>query len=239
MTAEARARPRFRLDLRLTLCAVPALALLVGLGVWQLQRLEWKEGIIAERAARLAAPPLAIEDVGDADWRSLEHRRVRLSGRYLHDREMLVVNRLRRGRAGYGLVTPMVLGDGTAVLVDRGWVPLEWAGSRPAVRPPGGGEGMAGLLRAGGRLNSWLPDNDPAAGQWFFVDVPAMSAHAGLGRARPYYVRLLPEAGRTGFPAPEGAGEPIPNRHLEYALTWFALAATLVAVFALYHVRRK
>lgn len=239
MTAEAPARRRFRLDLRLTFCAVPALAVLVGLGAWQLQRLDWKEGVIAERAARLAAPPLAIEDIGDADWRGLEHRRVRLSGRYLHDREMLVVNRLRRGQAGYGLVTPLVLGDGAAVLVDRGWVPLSWPEGPRAGRPPAGEDGAAGLLRAGGRLNSWQPDNDPAAGQWFFVDVPRMSAHAGLGRARPYYVRLLPEPGRTGFPVPRGAGEPIPNRHLEYALTWFALAAALVAVFALYHVRRR
>ena len=238
MAAEAPVR-RFRLDLRLTLCAVPALALLIGLGVWQLQRLEWKEGLIAERAAGLAAPALAIEDIREANWKGLEHRRVRLSGRYLHDREMLIVNRLRRGRAGYGLVTPMLLGDGTSVLVDRGWVPLEWADRRPAVRPVDGSDGLVGVLRAGGRLNSWLPDNDPAGGQWFFVDVPQMSAHVGLERARPYHVRLLPAAGRTGFPEPQDARGTISNRHLEYALTWFALAAVLVVIFVLYHLRRR
>ncbi len=238
MAAEVPRRCRLRLDLRLTLCAVPALALLIGLGVWQLQRLEWKEGLIAERAARLAAPALAIEDIREADWKGLEHRRVRLSGRYLHDREMLVVNRLRRGRAGYGLVTPMLLGDGTSVLVDRGWVPLEWADRRPAVRLADGRPAV-GMLRAGGRLNSWLPDNDPAGAQWFFVDVPQMSAAAGLERARPYYVHLLSAAGRAGFPEPQDARGGISNRHLEYALTWFALAVVLVVIFALYHLRRR
>ena len=237
MAAEAPAG--HRLDLRLTLCAVPALALLIGLGVWQLQRLEWKEDLIAERAVRFAAPALAVEDIREADWRGFEHRRVRLIGRYLHDREMLVVNRLRRGQAGYGLVTPMLLGDGTSVLVDRGWVPLGWAGRRPSVRPQDGRDGVDGVLRAGGRHNSWLPDNDPAGGQWFFVDVPQMSARAGLERVRPYHVRLLPAAGRTGFPEPQDVRGRIPNRHLEYALTWFALAAVLAVIFVLYHLRRR
>ena len=66
-----------------------------------------------------------------------------------------------------------------------------------------------------------------------------MSAHAGLERARPYHVRLLPAAGRAGFPEPQDARGKISNRHLEYALTWFALAVVLVVIFALYHLRRR
>ncbi len=229
----ADAAPRRRLDVRLALCALPAFALLVGLGFWQLQRLEWKEGLIAERAARLAAPAVAIGEI--RDWRSLERRRVSARGRYLHDRGMRVVNRLRRGRPGHGLVTPLALPDGSAVLVDRGWMPPD-AAPRPE---PAGEVFVVGLLRAGGRSNAWQPRNDPARGEWFFVDAPRMAEAAGLDDAKPFHLQLLPAAGRTGYPEPGGPGAALPNRHLGYALTWFGLAAALAGVFAVHQMRRR
>ena len=97
--------------------------LLIGLGVWQLQRLEWKQALIAERADRGAAAPLAITEVPDDGWKDLEYRRVTLRGRFLHDREMLILNKVRHGQTGFDLVTPMELADGGAVLIHRGWVP--------------------------------------------------------------------------------------------------------------------
>ncbi|NBP73229.1 MAG: SURF1 family protein [Alphaproteobacteria bacterium] len=123
MTAE---RAPFRLNFWMTVCAIPALMLLVGLGVWQLQRLEWKEAIIAERAERRAAAPIALAEVADENWKDLEHRRVTLRGRFLHDREMLVWNKVRHGQTGFDLITPLRLENGGTVLVQRGWVPRAW-----------------------------------------------------------------------------------------------------------------
>ena len=220
---------RRRVDLRLTACAIPAMAVLVGLGVWQVERLDWKEELIAERAARLAAPPVRAETAASGD----EDRRVILRGRYLHDRELPVLNRTLRGVAGRGLLTPMRLEAGGGILVDRGWVPLDRS---PVSRPKGLVE-TVGVLRRGGRPNRWVPDNDPGSGQWFFVDVARMAAHAGLADARPLYAVLLRD-GSEGYPVAAPAFGEIPNKHLEYALTWFSLALVLAVVYALYHLRR-
>lgn len=218
-----------RIDLRLTACAIPAMAVLAGLGVWQVERLDWKEKLIAERAARLAEPPVRAETAASDD----EGRRVILRGRYLHDRELPVLNRTLRGMAGHGLLTPMRLEAGGGILVDRGWAPLD---RTPVSRPKGLVE-TVGVLRRGGRPNRWVPDNDPGSGQWFFVDVARMAAHAGLADARPLYAVLMRD-GREGYPVAAPALGEIPNRHLGYALTWFGLALVLAVVYVVYHLRR-
>ena len=85
-------RPTFGM----TVCAITTFVLLIGLGTWQLQRLEWKENLIAERAEKKVLPPLAISEVPDDDWRRLEHRRITVRGRFQHDKEILIVNQTRR-----------------------------------------------------------------------------------------------------------------------------------------------
>ena len=225
MTADSRRR----IDLRLTACALPAMAILIGLGVWQVERLDWKENLIAERAARFAASPVRAEAAASGD----EGRRVILRGRYLHDREMPILNRTLRGVAGRGLLTPMRLEAGGGILVDRGWAPLD---RTPVSRPKGLVE-TVGVLRRGGRPNRWVPDNDSDSGQWFYVDVARMAAHAGFADERSLYAVLLPDDG-DGYPVAAPALGDIPNKHLEYALTWFGLALVLAVVYAVYHLRR-
>ena len=234
-------RPPIRLNFWMTVCAIPALMLLIGLGTWQLQRLEWKEAIIAQRAERAAAPPLAIAEVPASGWQELEHRRVTLSGRYLHDREMLILNSVRNGEAGFDLVTPFALGQGGIVLVRRGWVPRSWPGGGDDIlrRRPAGSVDLTGTIRDGGKATPWVPDNDPATGQWFYADAAQMAAHAGLTDARPFLVKLAPDSGERGFPKGPHASQAIRNKHLEYAVTWFGLAITLIVVYVAFHLRRR
>ena len=119
-------RQPIRLNFWMTVCAIPALMLLIGLGTWQMQRLEWKEGIIAERAVRQAAPPVRISGIPRNNWQEYEHRRVTLSGTFSHSREILVLNAIRHGQTGYRLIVPFQTTDGRQILVDRGWVPKVW-----------------------------------------------------------------------------------------------------------------
>lgn len=235
MTAERRP---IRLNFWMTVCALPALMILIGLGTWQLQRLEWKEGIIAERAARLAAPPMRIAEVPASNWTDVEHRRIAIRGRYLHDREMLILNKVRHGQAGFELVTPMSLESGGHVLAIRGWVPKAWPDGDIVRRRPEGVVEVTGILRAGARTSPWVPDNSPATGEWFFADAGQMGAHAGLKDARPYFVRLRPSAALEGYPKGPHASQKIRNKHLEYVVTWYGLAASLVVIYVVYHVRR-
>ncbi|RZO39129.1 MAG: SURF1 family protein [Rhodospirillaceae bacterium] len=232
-------RVPFRLNFWMTACAIPVLMLLIGLGVWQLQRLEWKKALIAERVDRGAAAPLAITEVPDDGWKDFEYRRVTLRGRFLHDREMLILNKVRHGQTGFDLVTPMKLADGGAVLIHRGWVPRAWPAGNLVQRRPRGIVTLTGVLRDGGKATTWVPDNDPPTNKWFFADVAQMAKAAGIAGQRPYLVRVTPDRREKGYPKGPHASYKISNKHLEYAITWFGLAATLVMIYLAYHVRRR
>jgi surfeit locus 1 family protein len=201
-----------------TVAALPAFIVLLGLGTWQVQRLHWKEALIAARDARLAAPPIALDDVR-GDPASQEFRRVRASGGFVPGRDMFLEARTRNGEAGYHLVSPLALASGGVVLVDRGWVRTR------AAAPAPGTVTMDGVIRKAARPSAWTPDNVPARDLWFYVDVPQMAAAKQLRDVKPFFLD-------TG-PPPE-----IPNNHLQYAVTWYGLAAALAAIYAVLVARK-
>ncbi len=220
-----------------TLFTVPVLIALVGFGTWQVQRLHWKETLIAEREARLAAPPLSIAAVPSMTA-ALDHRRVRAAGTFLHDREMHLVARSHRGRVGVRVVTPLALAGGGHVLVDRGWVPR--AGTDPATRPDGQirrSVEIVGILRADGRPSGWTPDNQPDDGVWHYVDIRAMAARAGISDVRDFVVVAGPAANPGGHPMGARFVVEVVNNHLQYAITWYAFALVLAAIYLIYQAR--
>src|SRR5215475_17096 len=107
-----------------TVFTVPAVLLMLGLGVWQVYRLHWKEALIAERTERISAPAVALPGP-DADAGNLEYRHVTLSGEFAHDKEIFLGARSMNGNPGYHVVTPFRMSDGRTILVDRGWIPLD------------------------------------------------------------------------------------------------------------------
>ena len=236
----------FRPGLWLTLCALLAIAVLLGLGTWQLQRLEWKRDLIAERDAQLEVPAIALPDPVEAP-EVLEFRRVTLSGRFLHAGELHQGGRTHRKQVGFHLVTPLLLDDGRTLLVDRGWVPPEKR--EPARRPETLDDGPVALeavLRRGGWKGRAIfqPDNDPAGNYWIWIDPPAMFAAAeaaGAAVARPVtalYAVAVPADPPAALPAATESRVEIRNDHLEYALTWFALAAALAVIYVLLGFKR-
>jgi surfeit locus 1 family protein len=215
-----------------TVFAIFGFALLIGLGTWQVQRLHWKEGLIAAREAAVTAPPIALPHTL-AEARGEEFRHVRIDGKFLGVREFRVHALSRDGGDGYHVVAPFALAAGGTVLVDRGFVP---AGAEPA--PPSEAGALTGLLRLSQGPPSWFtPDNRPALNEWFYVDPAAMAAADGLAGVLPFYVDA--DAGPDPRKYPVGGQTPLdlPNNHLQYAITWYALAAALV-VYYLLVVRR-
>jgi surfeit locus 1 family protein len=220
-------------------------ALLVGLGVWQLHRLAWKEALIAAVETRAHAAP--VDAPPESQWSQLdpadyEYRRVRLTGVFDGSRKVLVFRALseprgRYGGPGYLVMTPLKLADGGTVLIDRGFVPEE----RKAAANDGLGDREAtvvGLMRASEPRNLFTPSDNPASGQWFTRDVAAIARAEGLTRVAPFFIDA--DAGPDPAALPEG-GETIvafPNNHLSYALTWFGMAAALVGVFGAYAASR-
>ena len=222
-------RPAGRLAV-LGLLALLAFCTLVALGWWQLERRAWKLQLIARVEERVHAAPVALPD--PSRWPQVtaasdEYRRVRLSGRFLHERETLVQALTELG-SGFWVLTPLAQADGRIVLVNRGFVPPERRerASRMAGEPQAEVT-VVGLLRITEPAGGFLRRNDAAAGRWYSRDVAAMAAARGLqpSQVAPFFV----DAEKDPL---AGAGQPVGgltvisfrNSHMVYALTWFTLA---------------
>ena len=214
---------------------VPGVVLLAGLGTWQVERLEWKTALIAERESRLARPVAALRRV-PARVDDLDFRRVAVRGEYLHDREFHLLSRTSKGRVGVHVVTPLLLRPTLSgiqvVLINRGWAPNELAD--PGRRQAGQIEGLVdivGTARAvSGRRGWFAPENDPAAGIWHRVDIERMADVLGSTVA-PFVVEADASPNPGGYPIGGQTRARPRNDHLEYAITWYALAVALVVVY--------
>ena len=207
---------------------------LMGLGVWQVQRLAWKTDLIARVDARVAADPVPAPP--PAEWAGLtaenaEYRRVSVGGEYRPDSDVLVQAVTERG-AGFWVMTPLVTEDGWTVLVNRGFVAADRRDDRPL---PQGPQAVTGLLRLSQPDGAFLRANDPDAGRWYSRDTQAIAATLGLPDVAPYFI----DADRAGEGQPIGGLTVIAfrNSHLTYALTWFAMAGGLLVLVA-YALRR-
>jgi surfeit locus 1 family protein len=221
-----------------TLMTLPAVAAALALGTWQVQRLHWKETLIAERQSRRAAPPLAA--LPDRFDRAVhEFRTVRVDGLFQHDREMYLAARSFRGNPGYHVVTPFELTDGKTVLVNRGWIPLDRkAPETRALGNPAGKTWVEGFLRTETGPGWFTPANEPARNFWFWIDIPAMARAHGLDRVEAYYIEAGPQENKGGYPVGGQTRFDMPNDHLQYAITWYAVAIIGIVVYLLYHRRR-
>lgn len=180
-------------------------AVLIAMGAWQMDRRAWKRALIQTLESRLAADPAPFPAVID-DPAAWAHRRVVLTGRFVADAEVLLTARPRQGRAGYELAVPLAREEGGApVLVNRGFVPLDWRD--PAARPPSpaGVHAVVGVVRP-----------------------------QSADRALTVDLQTLDGAAPQGFPEPVPPRVDLPDNHLQYALTWWALAAALATIYILW-----
>lgn len=216
-----------------TVIAGLGVLLLLSLGTWQLFRLAEKNAINAFRAERAGAPavplPARIDDV--AAW---EFRRVTVTGTFLHDRELHLNARSQRGNAGYDIIAPLRRDEGAPVLVNRGWVP--YSRKDPATRAAGQVPGLTaveGILRTEPRKGWLMPTNSAERNEWFWFDLAAMRQAAGVPDAAPFYIEAGPAPNPGNFPVGGQTIVQLRNDHLQYALTWYALAIALAVIYVI------
>jgi surfeit locus 1 family protein len=224
-----------------------ALAVLIALGIWQLGRKAWKEALIDTLTHRLAMAP--IELPGPAEWSRLEapeaeFRRVKLSGEFMHEREALVYARgsaLRSDAStpGYWVFTPLAH-ERSVILVNRGFVPD--GRQDPRTRTEGQVTSpvtVVGALRWPEQRGVLTPRDDPGRNLWFVRDPAAIAAGKGLSAVAPFYIEQEAPVPPGGLPHPSALAVRLRNDHLQYALTWFGLAAVLVVVAAFWMRARR
>jgi surfeit locus 1 family protein len=230
---------RFAPGLWPTALALLGLAVLIGLGTWQLDRLAWKRDLIALREAQLAAPSAALP-VNAADWRSWDFRPVPAQGEFRYDLEQLFGVAAIDGQVGHHVLTPLVRSDGTAVLVDRGWVPADRA--HPAARREGQVAGplqLSGIARYRGsdRPGWFTPANRSEQRLWYWYDLPALEAALGL-ELLPVVMEADASPNPGGLPIGGQTRTELPNNHLQYVITWYGLAAGLFVIWISFGLAR-
>ena len=224
-----------------TLIALPMLIVLLALGTWQVQRLAWKNQVIRALHDTLAAEAVELPQ-GAVNAEAWAYRRVRLSGRFDHAKEIHLLAPGPGGRHGYRIIAPLLRaradGGDEAVLVDRGWVPASNKAAATRKADQIAGEvSVNGMARAPWRAGWFVPANDAAANLWFDGDVAAMQRAIGVGGPE-LFVVADDAANPLGLAAGGRKRIDIPNPHLQYAMTWYALAVALAAIYVLWHRRR-
>lgn len=225
-----------------------SIAILLGLGTWQLQRKAWKENLIATIDQRTKAAPVDLAMIvfsdpdGLNDPNGLEYTRVKVRGHFLHDKERYFYAPDAELGPGFNVYTPLETADGKSVVfVNRGYVPDDH--KDPATRAQGQLSGeveVIGLLREPRPPARFTPDNDPKNNLWFWRDIPALAASAFPDVRANVLPAIIDQEATPLGDGPRGGTTivSLSNRHLEYAITWFGLALALAAVFTLYAAGR-
>jgi cytochrome oxidase assembly protein ShyY1 len=221
--------------------ALAAFLVLLGLGTWQLERKAWKESLIATLDRRLNDEPVALPPF--AEWAGMtrensEFTRVRVRVQFLKDSDALVYTSGSAIRddvkgTGYFVFSPAHLPDGQQVVVNRGFVPRR---TYPAEAGP---RDIVGAIRWPESPSSFVSDHDAAGEIWMVRDPTAMAQFKRWGTVAPFYIEQEAPVPPGGLPHPGPLKVRLRNDHLNYAITWFGLAAVLAVMFAVWAARRS
>jgi surfeit locus 1 family protein len=227
--------------------SLAALAILITLGTWQMQRLTWKENLIATISARVKETAQLLPATPESlsfELAREEYRPYVAAGRFLHQHEVQVYTVLSDPKgsfsgAGYWILTPLQRADGSIVIVNRGFVPQEK--KEPATRAEGQVEGevrVTGLLRAPEQTNFFTPANDPKQKAWYSRNPAEIERAFGLKNVLPFMLDETRNYRAGELPQPNETKLTFTNNHLGYALTWYGLACTLIGVFSVFAWQR-
>ena len=260
--ADERQSRSFAAVVTIAVCAAILFAGFAALGTWQLERLEWKQDLISRVEQRIHAEP--VEAPASEKWPQIsreqhEYRRVRVTGTFLHEHTIKVQAATQLG-SGHWLLTPLRRQDGSLVLINRGFVPLQSRHNRQlGTEAHAHGADIAvdgtntanevsvvtGLLRISEPDGAFLRNNDPGNNRWYSRDVKAITQALGLEQVAPYFidagkdmavVRRNPSANENYSPIPGLTVVSFPNNHLVYAFTWYVLAL-MVGMAAVWTLR--
>ena len=220
-----------------TIFAVMMTGILVGLGIWQLERLTWKENLIATVSGHMTAAPVSLDDALKLSADDVQYRKVALTGHFDNAKENFVFTTDVNGDPVYHVLTPFITDDGRTLMVDRGEIPqnLLPPQSRKAIE---GQTRVVGVWRVPDSPGAFTPAPVPDKHIWYARDLKGMTAADHLTLAAPVVIEADATPNPGGWPKGGQTVVDFPNNHLSYAITWFGLAAGLIGVYFAYHISK-
>ena len=191
----------------------------VGLGTWQIIRLNWKNNLILEIENSLKNPPVELVESSKENF-----LKIRTSGSIDFDKQIYLYNLNDTGTPGFEVVNPITIGDEN-YLINRGWIPFEKKGTEEINIFDQ--ENIIGTLKLQGRKNIFKPDNDLVENYWFSLNREDVLKFTGKNFSK--YIIYLD--GNYQFPRPKKITANISNNHKKYAMTWFSLAISILLLY--------
>lgn len=236
-------RAYFRPMLVPTLWLIPLLAILIGLGTWQIQRLHWKLDLLAKIHMGLTSAPVPLHaalpayDAGHVT--AADYRRVTARGLFENGEEIFFFTTGPQGAPVYHEITPFLMDDGHTLLVDRGYIDTNL--DNPVAPKAGDLNGMreiTGIIRQPGAPNWFTPPIDMRKRIVHTRDPQTLAKAFGLKNIFPMFLEADATPNPGGWPQGGVTVVDLPNNHLQYAITWFGLALGLLGVYLSYHVQK-
>ncbi|MBS0638788.1 MAG: SURF1 family protein [Proteobacteria bacterium] len=225
--------PALRRLLLPALVTAVAVLILLGLGTWQVERLQWKRAILAQIDAGERAPPVPLGPHPEP------FTKVTVSGRFRFDKAALYGAEVRQERGGAIMgaqqIVPLERTGAPPILVERGWVP---GTPSSQVDQPTGEVAVTGYVRPGEPAHWFTPATDLAARRFYALDPEAMGVALGLPKPAPFVLVALGSVPPGQYPVPAGSLPRPQNNHLSYAITWYGLAVAAIAVFIVWARKR-
>ncbi|MEN8236810.1 MAG: SURF1 family protein [Pseudomonadota bacterium] len=204
--------------------------LCIGLGVWQLQRLEWKTKLLESLSDTKPSSYTKFPQNQTQVWQ--EFSKVIMIGTYLPDLEIRLQPRVRQGKVGAHLLSALLTSSGQLVYVLRGWIPLNYV----AV-PFKGSSQVFGIINFAPKPRWFIPKNNIHSGAWHTIDFEDIQAFLAwknpelMDQVAPFYILEQPQQRQQSAPIPLGIKRNIKNDHLQYAITWFMLALCILLIY--------
>ena len=191
----------------------------IGLGTWQIIRLNWKNNLILEIENSLKNPPVELAESNKENF-----LKIKTSGSIDFDKQIYLYNLNESGTPGFEVINPITIGDEN-FLINRGWIPFEKKGTQEI--NVFDQKNIIGTLKLQGRKNIFKPDNDLDENYWFSLNREDILKFTGKNFSK--YIIYLD--GNYQLPRPKKITANISNNHQKYAITWFSLALSILLLY--------
>ena len=214
-----------------------ALMILLSLSSWQVKRLIWKTNLIEQRVSSFEGEPTKLSDIKKPEEN--EFKKVYVEGKLLNEFEFFQPALSKNGNNGFHVIVPLELNNQELILFDTGWIPLKKRDkSKRLENIENLKKTFNAVIRLPGRKGYFQPDNDSIKNFWFFIEPELMEQTISKSLEKKFYLEAS-DNGPNGFPLGNQTRIYLRNNHLQYAITWFLIALSLIGVFFFANIRKK